>query len=119
MGREPDGSWGFWYGSQDFDYRAKSLPVDMIVCADGDGLNVRAKADPNSAVVKLVPDGSQVRAEQFVLTKEAAKDFSGSDGWYRISGPVEGWVNVSYVSIRLPGQKDCAIRDLRVRGIQR
>jgi len=51
-------------------------------------------------VITLLKDLSPIRAEEFVLTQPGSYGHAGPDpdGWYRISLPVEGWVNYRYIS---------------------
>jgi len=114
FGRTPDGAWDQWFGTQNIIYQPISLPGEARVCADGDGLNVRQAPSAGAPVVTLLPDGTTLTAEEFVLTQAQPYDEQGrrtgrGDGWYRVSGPADGWVNYHFISsTRLP---DCSTRD--------
>lgn len=113
-GRTASGAWDFWYGTQQTVYRMADLPGDILVCANGDGLNIRQKPDTGSAAVGFVKDLTRLRAEEFVLTTPGgAGPGSGSgSGWYRVTSrdpQVVGWVFSKYTTdARL---KDCSVRD--------
>lgn len=113
MGKDRSGAWKEWFGTQNITYRLLELPGDMLVCADGDSLNVRVEPDPTAKVVGLLPPLGRVTAEQFVLTEPATlTPGSGQvvgSGWYRLSSPQVGWASSRFLSdARL---KDCTIRD--------
>jgi hypothetical protein len=100
FGRMQDGSWHYWFGTQNDTYQLVKFPADGIVCARGGGLNVREQPSTTASVVTLLKDLAPIRAEEFVLTQPGAFGHAGPDpdGWYRISAPVPGWVNYRYVS---------------------
>jgi Bacterial SH3 domain len=114
FGRTSDGAWDQWFGTQNIIYQPISLPGEARVCADGDGLNVRQAPSVSAPVARLLPDGTTLIVEEFVLTQAQPYDEQGrrtgrGDGWYRVSGPADGWVNYHYISsTRLA---DCSIRD--------
>lgn len=111
-GRTPDGAWRFWFGTQNVFYQLVDLPGDVLVCADGDGLNVRERADASSASAGFVPDGARLRAVEFVLTAPGIAPTGRGSGWYRVeAGDLHraGWVSSRFVTdARL---QDCQIRD--------
>jgi hypothetical protein len=93
-GRRADGTWVYWFATQNSGGPQTSLPGDMIVCADGDGLNLRAEPSTSAAVVTLIPDGSVVRGDRFVMTDPPTSGGgvgAHPDGWYHIVSPQEGW----------------------------
>ena len=109
MGREADGNWAFYAGGQQY-YQAWKLPGEMHVCTQRSGLNVRAEASTDAALVRTVEDNSSVTGEEFVLTQPGTPPTASpvpGYGWYRISAPVEGWVYSKYVS----GLADCTLHD--------
>lgn len=113
-GRMADGSWRYWFGTQNAHYQLVDLPGDVLVCADGDGLNARERPDPNSPVVGFVTDLTRLRAEEFVLTEpgRTTPALASGAGWYRVSvgSPAKtGWVSSRFVSDAQ--LKDCAVRD--------
>jgi hypothetical protein len=96
LGRDRADEWRVWFTTQNFYYQLLVLPGEMIVCADGDDLNVRAAPARDAAVVGTMPHRTRVTAEEFVLTEERtiAADRQSSQpgaGWYRLSAPVQGW----------------------------
>lgn len=113
-GRTPAGTWDFWYGTQQGVYRLADLPGDILVCAGGDGLNIREKPDQASKVVGFAKDLTRLRADQFVLTTPGAVGAGGASGsgWYHVTGPTPattGWVSSQYITdARL---KDCTVHD--------
>jgi hypothetical protein len=111
FGRQADGSWSFWFGTQQQVYHALVLPAEMRVCADGQGVNVRQSADEKSQSVGLLKDGTKVTAENFVLTQAGsyAKPGPSGNGWYSVSGPAAGYIRADFLSVTtLP---DCQLRD--------
>ncbi|MGE0229750.1 MAG: SH3 domain-containing protein [Dehalococcoidia bacterium] len=113
-GRTADGSWRFWFGTQNVQYRLVDLPGDILVCADGDGLNVRERPDGASPVVGFVADLSKLRAEEFLLTEPGSTkpDLVAGTGWYRVGvgSPAQtAWVASAFVADARSGS--CALRD--------
>ena len=114
LGRGVDGTWGYWFASQQDTYHALRLPASMNVCADGEGLNVRTQPAADAALVGVLADGAIVSAEEFALTEPDGSAPGGArgDGWYRLSAPLGGWVKADYVSdAHLDG---CGLRDFLV-----
>ncbi len=124
LGRDPSGVWRFWFGTQNVSYQRFALPGEMVVCADGDGLNVRAAPGTDATILDVLPDLTRVQAEQFTLTEEGALPTETTDqvvgaGWYLLSAPVAGWVYSTFVEDAMvsgaTNQPPCAIRNLFVR----
>ena len=124
LGRDPGGVWRFWFGTQNVSYQLFALPGELIVCADGDGLNVRAAPSTDAEILDVLPDLTRAQAEQFTLTEEGALPTESTDqvvgaGWYRLSAPVAGWVYAAFVENAMVSaatdQPPCAIRNLFVR----
>lgn len=116
LGRDPQGQWGFWYGTQQEIFRTFDLPADMRVCGFGQGLQLRAEPSATSEALMSLSDGSTVRAEEFLLT--APGDYAGhtvGSGWYRVSAPVPGWVQSQLVADAKSG--DCALHDAIEKGV--
>jgi hypothetical protein len=93
-GRHADGTWEFWFATQNSGGPQTRLPGDMLVCAQGDGLNLRAEPSTSAAVVTLIPDGTIVRGDRFVMTDPPSPGVRMQphpDGWYHITSPQEGW----------------------------
>ncbi len=92
-GRTADGTWVYWFASQNVGGPPVLLPGDMIVCANGDGLNLRAEPSTSAAVVALIPDGTVIVGDRLVMTDPPSPggSFEHPDGWYHITSPQEGW----------------------------
>ena len=109
MGREADGNWAYYAGGQQW-YQAWKLPGEMLVCTQGEGLNIRAEPSSEADLVTTVEDNSSVTGEEFVLTEPGTpppESSASGYGWYQISAPAEGWVYSKYVS----GLPDCSLHD--------
>lgn len=111
MGRGDDGSWHYWYGSQQGFYVLTNLPGDIRACGAGQPVTVRASADDSSSSVGSLPDGASGHAEKFVLTVAGVPGVSGSrgEGWYQLSAPVAGWIDARNTADASLG--DCKLRD--------
>jgi hypothetical protein len=113
-GRMADRSWRYWFGTQNVHYQMVDLPGDILVCADGDGLNARERPEQTSPVVGFVADLTKLRAEEFVLTElgSTKPDLTAGAGWYRVNvgSPARtAWVHSRFTTdARL---KDCAVRN--------
>lgn len=112
MGLDGAGAWQFWFGAQQL-YQRLGLPGGVRVCADGDSANVRAAPGLDAEIVTTLADFTEATAEQFVLTQAGAfEGLVNGFGWYRISGPAEGWVYSTLLTdAMLVG---CNLRDLLV-----
>lgn len=124
LGRDPMGEWQFWFGTQNIVYQLLTLPGAMTVCADGDGLNVRALPSTDAEILATLPDLARVTAEQFTLTQAGTQGTATTDqvvgsGWYYLSDPVEGWASSLYLENamleRTATQLPCTIRNIFVR----
>lgn len=92
FGRTADADWVFWFATEQGPYVLKSLPGDLRACPDGDALVVYSRPTTKAPEVGDVPAGTVLRAEDFVLTRAGTVDGERGDGWYRVSGPVGGWI---------------------------
>jgi hypothetical protein len=108
LGRDPAGEWRFWFAGQQA-YQLLVLPGDMLICAEGDSLNVRSAPATDARIVGSLPDLAAVRAEAFVLTEPASGGQEPGYGWYHLSAPLDGWAYSKYLTNALLG--DCALRD--------
>lgn len=108
LGRDPAGEWKFWFVGQQA-YQLLTLPGDMLVCAEGQGLNVRSAPTTNAPIVGSLQDLAPVRAEAFVLTEPASDRHKPGYGWYHLSAPLDGWAYSKYLTNALLG--DCSLRD--------
>jgi hypothetical protein len=97
LGRDASGHWQYWYGTQQ-DLEPLTLPGDMRICTRHAGLPVRTTLAADSSVVATLTDETIARADEFVLTQPGspAQGSSAGKGSYRISAPVEGWVDSQY-----------------------
>jgi len=111
MGRDASGTWQFWFGTQQQSYRLTTLPGDVLVCADGDGANVRKQPQTGAASNGLATDLTQLRVEEFVLTSPGSFRAEGNPGlgWYRVSGDPSGWLDSRYETDASLGS--CSLRD--------
>lgn len=107
-GRTAAGKWKPWFRSQNA-FSLLFLPGDVRICADGDGLNVRAEASLAGPVVTTLADGTVARAEEFVLDTATASTSSRGFGWYRLTAPAEGWAHSEFLAAAAEGT--CAGRD--------
>ena len=98
LGRTSDGGWGYWFAGQNLRYELLTLPGPMVVCAEGEGLNVRAAPSLDAEVVDALPDLAHVWAEEFLLTEPGGLRSGRGAGWYRLSAPVEGWAAARFLS---------------------
>jgi hypothetical protein len=123
LGRTPAGDWEFWFGTQNIVYQLLNLPGQMIVCAGGDALNVRALPSLDGAILATLPDLTHVTAEQFALTHPGVEPTATTDqlagsGWYYLSVPVAGWASSLYLTdAEVDAQTNmppCALRDIFV-----
>lgn len=108
LGRDPAGEWKFWFATQQA-YQLLVLPGDMLVCAEGDSLNVRSAPTTDAQVVGSLSDLTAVRAEEFVLTEPASDLDKPGYGWYHLSAPLDGWAYSKYLTNADLG--DCSLRD--------
>lgn len=97
-GQDQAGAWDEWFGTQNTSYHLFVLPGDMLVCADGQGVNVRSGPSTSASLVVLLKDLSKVRAESFLFTQPADAKGLGGQGWYRISSPQAGWTRADFLS---------------------
>lgn len=95
MARTPDGQWAPWFATPNFTYRRIALPGVVVVCRDD--TPVRAEPDASAAEVGTYDDGDELQVDGFVLTRPAENIADaldpGGDGFYRVTSPVEGWVD--------------------------
>jgi hypothetical protein len=108
LGRDPAGEWRLWFETQQA-YQLLALPGDMLVCAEGDSLNVRSAPAIDAPVVGSLNDLTAVRAEEFVLTEPASDADEPGYGWYHLSAPLDGWAHSKYLTNAL--LEDCTLRD--------
>jgi hypothetical protein len=111
MGRDAGGQWHFWFGTQQQSYRLTTLPGDVLVCADGDGANVREQPQSGATSAGLATDMTSLHAVEFVLTSPGSFRAQGQigAGWYRVSGDLDGWIDSRYETAAALGS--CTLRD--------
>lgn len=110
MGRDQTGEWKFWFGTQNA-YQLLTLPGEMLVCAEDQGLNVRSAPTTDAPTATVLKDMTVVRGEEFVLTEPASDTLKAGYGWYRLSSPQEGWAYSKYLI-------NAALRDCSTRNVQ-
>jgi hypothetical protein len=101
MGRGPDGVWAFWFGSQQLLMRAASrLPGELLACPGaGERLNVREAPSLDAPVLATVGHEEPLAAEELLLTRpDSGRGGPRGEAWYRVGGPLAGWVNADYVA---------------------
>jgi hypothetical protein len=109
MGRLVDGSWGYWFGTQQTYDTLDALPGTLVAC--GLGGDVEVHGAPGGAVTGTVPHLEQLTAEEFAL-KEPGQFAAGGTrgkGWYRISAPAAGWVSADHATDAAFG--DCLLHE--------
>ena len=119
LGRQPSGAWGFFLITDGAHYQLVGLPGELIVCAEGAGLNVRAAPSTEAEVLVALPDLARVQAEAFLLTEPGdngpGRVARAGAGWYRLSAPAEGWAYSRYLSNTTVdawmNQRECSWRD--------
>jgi hypothetical protein len=107
MGRNQAGEWRRWLTTQQ-TYHLLSLPGEIRVCADGEGVNVRELPSTEGKLVQTVADNTIMRAEQFILTTPGVEGTAGI-GWYQVTSPVTGWARSDLLSNA--SYPDCSLRD--------
>lgn len=102
---DPAGQWVKWFVTQNITFRQLVLPGAMRVCESGAA--VRATPDRGAPVDEELPAGTLVMAEEFRLDLDRS-------GWYRVSGPVSGWMQADGLSTA--ALSTCTERDAAVSG---
>ena len=114
MGRTAAGEWDLWFGTQNPSYRLFELPGAMLVCADGEGANLRQGWGTDRPVLAVLPDLTPVTVDAFVLTEPGSVNpLRVGAGWYNISAPEQGWIFSTLLSDAR--YATCALRDAAVR----
>ncbi|MGI8554079.1 MAG: SH3 domain-containing protein, partial [Dehalococcoidia bacterium] len=115
FGRLLDGSWGYWFATQQGIYQRLALPGGMLVCADGNGARLRAAPDTDAEIVDVLPDLTLMTGDRFVLTQpgDIATHTVGA-GWYHLSAPESGWIASTLTTDA--GRGDCSLRDIMTAG---
>ncbi len=108
LGRDPAGEWRLWFETQQA-YQLLTLPGDMLVCAEGESLNVRSAPAVDAPVAGSLEDLATVRGEEFVLTEPASEADTPGYGWYHLTAPLDGWAYSKYLTNAL--LEDCGLRD--------
>lgn len=110
MGRQFNGEWGYWFGTQQQLYQLVSVPGELRACGGGEAVTVRAEPSSTSEAAGSIPDGSTVSAEAFMLTVAGSPSGGGrGEGWYRVGGDSPGWVAATQSSDASLGS--CDLRD--------
>jgi hypothetical protein len=109
FGRTADAEWAFWFGTQQAAYVLDELPGELRACPDVDAVLVRTRPAGDAPEAGVVPAGTVIRAEDFVLTEPGRVDGEPGEGWYRVSGGVAGWIEARQSADAESG--DCELRD--------
>ncbi len=111
LGRTADGEWKFWFAAQQA-YPLITLPGEVRVCANGDGLRLRSLPSTTAPPVASLDDNAINTVDQFVLTEPGTYAPGASTsgyGWYHTQTEPAGWAYSKYLSTAaLP---DCAPHD--------
>jgi hypothetical protein len=111
LGRTPDGEWKFWFRAQQ-SYQLITLPGDVRVCANGDGLRLRTTASKTAPPLASLADNAIITVDQFVLTEpgtQTGTSMTAGYGWYHTKTNPEGWAYSKYLSTAL--LPDCSLHD--------
>ena len=92
MGRDAAGDWGLWTLTQAQEPRIVPLPGSALVCANTETLALRAEPSAGADASGQVARQQTVEAHEFMLTEHGGIDADG-DGWYRVTGPADGWIH--------------------------
>ncbi len=108
-GRTAGGEWKFWFATFQPRYVPVTLPGTVIACRN-DGTVVRTTPAASGASIGTLTRATQARAEEFLLTAEGSfKEGTRGEGWYRVTGTFNGWVNSRDVADGALGS--CNLRD--------
>ncbi len=111
LGRTTDDEWKFWFAAQQA-YPLITLPGEVRVCANGDGLRLRSLPSTTAPPVASLDDNAINTVDQFVLTEPGTYAPGASTngyGWYHTQTEPEGWAYSKYLSTA--ALSDCALRD--------
>jgi hypothetical protein len=111
MGRKADGTWGFWFATQQQYDALDSLPGLLLACGGGSPVTVKREPSAAAADAGAVEHRAGLLAAEFVLTEEGTLTAGGprGAGWYRVTSPVAGWV--SDADVTDAGLGDCLLHD--------
>lgn len=111
LGRQANGEWHYWFGTQQAVSPLVSLPGEAFACGGGQGITIRAQPSDTAEAVTKVGELAPLRAQQFVLTAagSTAAGAARGEGWYRINIPATGWVNAR--DITDSANKNCGLHD--------
>ncbi|MGE5595920.1 MAG: hypothetical protein ACM3S1_07790 [Hyphomicrobiales bacterium] len=110
MGRVDDGSWAYWFGTQQDSYVPGSLPTELLICSDAESVEIHEGPSDDSPVLQALDELTSVQASEFLLTSAGERGAGErGTGWYRLSAPIEGWVEGSNASRADLG--DCTLHD--------
>lgn len=111
MGRDANGQWHYWFGTQQQTYILQSVPGSLVACGLGGPAEIRAQPSADAELVATLDDEDALEAVEFVLTVPGSFGAGGErgEGWYRVSSPAEGWIDSRQVSDAALG--DCLLHD--------
>jgi hypothetical protein len=114
MGRDAAGDWRYWFATTAATYVLETLPGALLVCGrDGPAA---VASEPRSERVVTVRTGGQLAARAFVLTAAGSFPAGVGEGWYRVSGTADGWIDARDTTDAALG--DCSLHD-EIEGIAR
>jgi len=99
MGRNSTGQWQLLQVYKVNGMNPIQLPADGYMCSPAGGISypVRAQPNPTAPTVANLKNNEKVRVEEFVLTQAGSANAMG-DGFYRISAPAAGWVEMRFTA---------------------
>lgn len=111
MGRMIDGTWAYWFGTQQQTYVLEEPPGELLACSATASIEIRREPRADAAAVRSVADLGELKAERFVLTKAGSHQAAGErgEGWYFVTSPAEGWVPAQDVTDAT--LSDCLLHD--------
>ena len=111
MGRDANGAWHYWFGTQQQTYILQRVPGTLVACGVDGPAEIRAEPSADAELVATLEDEETLEADGFVLTAPGKFGAGGSrgEGWYHVSSPSEGWINARHASDAALG--DCLLHD--------
>lgn len=109
LGRSSDGAWSYWYSTQQPSYTATELPAGVIACGGREGVSLRQAPSTSAPALATLATGTELQAEEFLLSAAGTPPAGRGEGWYRVSGAAQGWISARDAAGARFG--DCAFRD--------
>ncbi|MFN0096381.1 MAG: hypothetical protein ACKVVT_16595 [Dehalococcoidia bacterium] len=118
LARDQSGAWQFWFGAQQATHRLTDLPGTLIVCADGDGLNLRSGPNAGAPTLGLAKDGERFFAKTFLITEFGDVNLKAGAGWYQVvteTKDAQGRIKTGEAFIFSRFTSDARLRDCTLR----